>query len=504
MIKLNRVSFQYESGTEGMGLRNVSLHVKKGEVVLLCGESGCGKTTLTRLINGLIPHYHGGRLSGEIFMNGRDAGKMPLHETAKLVGSVFQNPRSQFFCVDTNSELAFGCENQGLPADEIVGRIDQTVSHLRIGDLLERSIFKLSGGEKQKIACGCVHTASPDIIVLDEPSSNLDVQSTGDLAQIIAHWKSEGKTVVIAEHRLYYLRDIADRMIFMRGGGIEKEFSMAEARRLMPSEMSEMGLRPLTLEGLTVPEKIKSGTPEQIELLDFRYAYKSGPRALDVGSLCVPKGQIIAVIGRNGAGKSTFARCLCGLNKGCGGKVRMCGRTYCQKQCLKNAYMVLQDVNHQLFTESVLEEVLLSMQEESLEKAEAILESLNLLAVKDLHPMSLSGGQKQRVAIASAIASQREIIVFDEPTSGLDLRHMEQVSASLMQLKAMGKTLIIISHDLELILKTCDYVLHVEGGMVKDAYGLNAAASGRLMGFFRPVKASAQGGIPVAARSAAL
>lgn len=492
MIELRNVSFQYESGAQGGGLQNINLRVRKGEVVLLCGKSGCGKTTLTRLINGLIPQYFPGRLTGEVLLLGKDAAKMPLYEIAIHVGSVFQNPRSQFFCVDTNSELAFGCENQGLPAGDILTRIDQTVSHLHIEALMNRSIFRLSGGEKQKIACGCVHTASPEIIVLDEPSSNLDARATDDLAGIIAHWKGEGKTILIAEHRLYYLRDIADRLIFLRGGAIEREIPMDEAKGMAPEQLSAMGLRPLSLDSLRAPAAAGCAAEERIELFDFRYAYQNGFQAIDMGSFTLPKGQIIAVIGQNGAGKSTFARCLCGLNKRFAGSVRMGGRAYRKKQCLQQAYMVMQDVNHQLFTESVLDEVLLSMKEENVHKAEAILDSLNLLAFKELHPMSLSGGQKQRVAIAGAIASERDIIVFDEPTSGLDLRHMEQVAQNLRQLKAMGKTMIIISHDMELIVKTCDYVVHVESGAVRHACSLYGAGERLLADFFCPRKEAAE------------
>ncbi|WP_432401882.1 ABC transporter ATP-binding protein [Wukongibacter sp. M2B1] len=484
MINLKNVSFQYESGLQNNGLSDVSLNIKKGEVVLLCGESGCGKTTLTRLINGLIPHYFSGTLSGEVLVNVRDASKLPIHEIAKHVGSVFQNPRSQFYCMDTNSELAFGCENQGLLVNEIEKRIELTVSHLNIQDLMNRNIFNLSGGEKQKIACGSVHTGSPDIIVLDEPSSNLDPQGTKTLGDIIAHWKNEGKTIVIAEHRLHYLRDVADRMIYMREGRIEKIFSMQEAQKLETHELMSMGLRPLVLDTLSSDYKSYDITAEEIELSDFNYAYRGGKKALNIGSLSLPKGKIIGIIGKNGAGKSTFARCLCGLNKKFKGKVHVDNRTCNHKQCLEKAYMVMQDVNHQLFTETVLDEVLLSMNEDNIEKAKTILDSLNLLHMQELHPMSLSGGQKQRVAIASAIASEKEFIIFDEPTSGLDLRHMIQVSENMKKLRSMNKTVVIITHDLELILKTCDYVLHLRNGEVKDSYHLEESKASQLISLF--------------------
>jgi energy-coupling factor transport system ATP-binding protein len=484
MIKLSNVYFQYENGIQDSGLADITLSVKKGEVVLLCGESGCGKTTLTRLINGLIPHYYSGNLSGEILIKGKDVSEMPLHEIAKHAGSVFQNPRSQFYCMDTNSELAFGCENQGLSASDIINRIELTVSHINIRELMNRNIFNLSGGEKQKIACGCVHTASPDIIVLDEPSSNLDPQATRTLGHIITHWKSEGKTILIAEHRLHYLRNIADRLVFIRNGRIEKELSMTDAQNLKTDKLFAMGLRPLSLDTLTPENKCGLVNPVTIELSGFNYSYKSGQKALGIGSLNLPKGHIIGVIGHNGAGKTTFARCICGLNKHFKGKLQVNSKTFSNKECLENAYMVMQDVNHQLFTEAVLDEVMLSMNEENPEKASAILESLNLLHLQELHPMSLSGGQKQRVAIASAVASERELIIFDEPTSGLDLHHMIQVSEILKQLKDMGKTVIVITHDVELLMRICEFVLHLKSGRVYSFDSLSNTNNNNLLDFF--------------------
>ena len=204
MIEFSNINFRYAGGTEAGGLVNINLIIPDGQVILLCGQSGCGKTTLTRLVNGLIPNYYEGKLSGEVLLDGKNISSLPLYETAKYVGSVFQNPRTQFFTVDSTSELAFGCENQGLPKkEEIIQRVKSTAKQFDMDNLLGKNIFSLSGGEKQKIACASVSASNPSIIVLDEPSSNLDMSATKDLRRMIQIWKQQGKTVIIAEHRLY-------------------------------------------------------------------------------------------------------------------------------------------------------------------------------------------------------------------------------------------------------------------------------------------------------------
>ena len=486
MIEFQNVTFTYHSTERESGVYNLNLTIPDGQVVLLCGESGCGKTTLTRLINGLTPEYYEGKLDGVVLVNGKDTVKTPLYELSKAVGSVFQNPRSQFFNVDTTGEIAFGCENIGLPKEEIYRRIGQVTGELKIQKLLDRSLFALSGGEKQKIACASVSAMEPDIFVLDEPSSNLDVATIADLKQVVAKWKAMGKTVIVAEHRLYYLMDIADRVIYLKNGRIEQDMSAAAFGRLGVEQLQAMGLRSLHPANFSKIPAVSLGS-NSIEIKNFLFSYGK-MEAMNIPQLSVPQGAIVGILGDNGAGKTTFAKCLCGLEKSAKGTLQIGQEALGAKQRIKKCYMVMQDVNHQLFTESVSDEILLSMQGEDEQadkkQTEEILKSLNLQEYQELHPMSLSGGQKQRVAIGSAIASDKEILVFDEPTSGLDYHHMLEVAGNLQRLSDMGKTLFIITHDPELIAKCCNYFVFIEHGKTVWSGGWTDGNKKRIADFY--------------------
>ena len=485
MIDFQNVSFSYGEESSGGGIRNVNLTINTGEFVLLTGESGCGKTTITRLVNGLVPHYYEGNLEGDVLLDGKSVSDTPLYDLAAMVGSVFQNPKSQFFNVDTDSELAFACENLGYPQEDILKRIDRTVSDYHIEDLMGRSVFALSGGEKQKIACASSSVLLPGIMVLDEPSSNLDMAAIDDLRQVLSLWKKQGKTILIAEHRLYYLHDLADRVLYVKDGEIEREYTPAEFDSLSDGTRKEMGLRPFSLSKLKPANQYQAHTAKLMEFQNFCFAYKKRePESLHIPSAELPVGETIAIIGLNGAGKSTLARCICGLEKKCG-LLQVDGKTLDWKARLKHCYMVMQDTSHQLFTESVTDEVLLSMDNKDETVVDKILKQFDLLEYKDRHPLSLSGGQKQRVAIASAIVSNREIIVFDEPTSGLDLKHMREVARSLKSLADQGKTLLVITHDPELVMAGCSYVVHMEKGQIKESYPLDESGSKKVLDFFR-------------------
>ena len=464
MVELKNVSFRYGSeNAECMcasSLKNIDLTVKTGECVLLTGPSGCGKTTILRLINGLIPHFYPGALSGNILIDGGSVKERELYDTALIIGTVFQNPRTQFYNVDTTGELAFGCENRGLPEQEIYTRIDRTVAHFRMASLMDRNIFHLSDGEKQKIACASINVSEPKIILLDEPSANLDYTATLMLRELILRWKAEGKTIIAAEHRIAYLWDIIDRAVVLCDGEIVGEFTGNGKEELTQNQLTQMGLRTTVMES---PAEMQMDSFREgdrpITLRNFHFAYHGEKKNIvDIPILQIAAGQITAIVGANGAGKTSFLNCLCGLEKRCKGTLEYEGKLYDSKSRKKLCFMVMQDTGNQLFTESVLDEVLISLKKGTANEKETAMEiirNLDLADFADRHPQSLSGGQKQRLAIACALASGRDLLLLDEPTSGLDYAHMKETAALLEKLRSMGTTILVVTHDSELIRSCC-------------------------------------------------
>lgn len=338
MIEMKDVSFCYaQSDTES--LCGVNLSIADGECILLCGKSGCGKTTMTRLINGMIPDFYDGELKGEVLVNGINPISSPLHEISDMVGTVFQNPRTQFYTMNTTSEIAFGCENRGMEPDAIRKRVTQAAEDLGIQGLLDRNIFQLSGGEKQKIAFASIYAVNPEVYVLDEPSSNLDCFAIRELRSILELLKAQGRTVILAEHRTWYLEELVDRAVYMEQGKIVREYSMQELKRFTMEERIETGIRPVSLSDYPLSEKKSVKSDKYLSVQDLRFAYKK-ETALQIPDAKFQAGNITAIIGKNGAGKSTFVSALSGIFKKQKGTVCMDGKRQKPKERVAVSYMV--------------------------------------------------------------------------------------------------------------------------------------------------------------------
>lgn len=456
MIDIKNVSFQYAEGQK-YNLKNINLHIDSGECVLLCGKSGCGKTTVTKVVNGLIPHFSEGKLEGTVISAGMEVAKTEMYKLSSKIGSVFQNPKSQFFNIDSDSELAFGLENKGEEPEYIRKRVKETVKDLEIEKLIDRNIFTMSGGEKQALAFAAIYSMNPEIYVLDEPSANLDKKTTNILRKQLEKIKSLGKTILIAEHRLYYLTELIDKAVYMENGEVVRIYSRDEFLALSDKDRIKMGLRKIK-EVMPKNSKADISNKSTLVVSGLSYLNKKKPIFKDV-SFSASEGEVIGVLGNNGVGKTTLMRCLSGLIKEKNGSVKLNGKSLSQKQRNKACYMIMQDVNHQLFSESVWNECKLSTKDVRDSDIITILKEFDLERHKEKHPIVLSGGQKQRLAIATGLLADKKILIFDEPTSGLDYENMSVVSKMIKKLSSENHIIFIVTHDMEFLELTCDRII---------------------------------------------
>lgn len=466
-VELRNVSFTYE-GFDAPAIKDVSFSVAPGECVVLCGESGCGKTTATRIVNGLAGGFYEGSRTGEVLVTGRDVDDLEDWDLASLTGSVFQNPRTQFFNLDTTGEIAFGMENLGVPREEMRRRVRDVASELGIEGLMDRGIFELSGGQMQSIAFASVRACEPSVYVLDEPSSNLDPLSMERLASFVSKAKARGCSVIVAEHRLSYLSNVADRYLLFENGSVAAEWDARRFLGLTDAQRESYGLRssePPRLESLLSRLARPTSAFPAVEARGIYAGYKRGRPVLEGATVAFDSGCVVGVVGRNGVGKSTLLKCLAGVKKEELGHVRFRGEVVPFKKRHEHAFLVMQDPDYQLFRSSVLDE-LASAAPSSFDPDEprlkAVLEAFGLGDVADRHPASLSGGQKQRCVCAIASESGAQALLLDEPTSGLDFRNMERLALILREEASRGKTVAVVSHDTEFLSKACDQIVLIE------------------------------------------
>lgn len=456
MVEIENLSLSY--GNSPKVLKNISLDVKKGECVLFTGKSGSGKSSIINSINGLAVRYDGASMGGTIRIDNKDIKNLELYEISLLVSNVFQNPKTHFFNINTTLELLLYLENIGLSKKQMDERLNDMLDLFPIEHLLNRDIFKLSGGEKQILCIAASYISGTEIIVLDEPSSNLDEENILIIKEMLIKLKDKGKTLIISEHRIFYLMDIVDRVFLIKDGEIQKEYTQIDFMKIPSEKLKKLGLRNKNRVKLTVPENENKGN---LEVKNIEFKFNGIDKKLHLKDLSFEMGKIYGIVGTNGLGKSTLLRCLIGLERKSKDEIYLDGKKLSKTDRLKISSLVMQDVNHQLFTDSVIKEVSLGIKNIESSYVEDILRKLDLYELKDCHPMSLSGGQKQRVAIASVLCKNSKFIFFDEPTSGMDYYNMMNISHLINECKSDNKIIFIVSHDQEFLNSTADYVMHL-------------------------------------------
>lgn len=466
-IEIKNLSFEYATGPYALRgcLRDITYEIKPGTTVLLTGDSGAGKSTFLRLISGLAPHFYPGELNGILQLSTLTEkfvpSEQPLSRAIEYSASVFQNPRTQFFTEHVDSELAFGLENLGVFPYMIHSRVDRAVELMEISGLRGRRLQELSGGQLQKLACACALTTPGDIVLFDEPTSNLSPKAIETLRSCITRLRALGMTLVIAEHRVGCMKGLVDEVLYLRDGRIQKSFSAEDFYALHDTERKHLGLR--SFEPIPITD-FPSSDRDDLRLENIRFSYGDNA-VLSIDQVGFAAGEVTVVVGPNGSGKTTLARVICGLEKpGRGARISLNGRALSAVARQQTCYLVMQDVGRQLFAATVEEEVTLGLSPTARNYVDTplLLKQSGLSGYEKCHPQALSGGQQQRLVIATARAQKSKVYIFDEPTSGVGWRHLKEIALHLRSLAAQGAVVIVITHDAELIEESATRLVNME------------------------------------------
>ncbi|HEL2738775.1 TPA: ABC transporter ATP-binding protein [Streptococcus suis] len=447
-------------GADKPALQIADLAIPAGQCVVLCGPSGSGKSSLLKLLNGLIPEYYPAQVQGQVQIGGQDIRQASVEDLSYQVASVFQNPATQFFHTQVLHELVFPCENQGLSTEEIAARLQEVSSLFQLEDFYDKPIFQLSGGQKQLIALATATMQGSPILLLDEPTANLDQEAVHKVREALHELKKEGKTIIIAEHLLAYLSDLADRYLYFQEGQLVADYPASDFLHRTEECRQDMGLRCYDAEPYrqAIAEQASQFVSDQEGLSVSNLTVSpAGQLLYKIEHLCLKPGQVVGLVGPNGSGKTSLANYLVGLAEDKKASISWQGQELTARKRLEKTAFVMQDVHLQLFAEKVRRELTLGQKGKQLD--EELISRFRLADLLDRHPVSLSGGEQQRVMIVASLLADKDILIFDEPSSGLDLAQMKELARALALLKKEKKLVLLISHDEELLATVCDKII---------------------------------------------